>query len=167
MRKPTIKQARAIQNVVENGGNVYKAMIDAGYSPATAKTPQKLTTSKAWETLMEENLPDEVLAKVHKQLLSSTFIDHMVFPLNITDEEITDILESVNCRVKKFQHSETQTHVWFWCSNDKSRQSALDMAYKLKGHYKDKPVGDTHYHFNLEKKKEYAGRLGKILLGKD
>lgn len=40
--------------MVENGGNVSKAMLDAGYSPATAKTPQKLTESKAFEQELEE-----------------------------------------------------------------------------------------------------------------
>lgn len=159
--KPTQKQAKAIQNVVDNGGNVSKAMLDAGYSPATAKTPQKLTNSKAWEVLMEKNLPDKVLAKVHKQLLKSTNIEHMVFPLNISDEEIKELLQSVNCVVKKFQHSETQTHVWFWASNDKSRKEALDMAYKLKGHYKDKPLIDKSIHITVTKE-EKIGRTNRL-----
>ncbi len=41
----TYKQSRALQFMVENGGNMYRAMIDAGYSPNTAKTPRKLTKS--------------------------------------------------------------------------------------------------------------------------
>lgn len=67
----TERQKEAIENVVENGGNVSRAMLDAGYSPNTAKTPQKLTESKAWEELMKEHLPDVSLAKVHEQLLHS------------------------------------------------------------------------------------------------
>jgi len=50
----TIKQKKAIKNMVENGGIVSKAMVDAGYSPATAKTPQKLTESKGFEELKEQ-----------------------------------------------------------------------------------------------------------------
>lgn len=38
--------------MVENGGNASQAMIDAGYSPATAKTPSKLTSSKAYQTIV-------------------------------------------------------------------------------------------------------------------
>ena len=52
-----------MKNIVENGGNVSRAMLDAGYSPATAKTPQKLTESKSWEQLLEEYLPDDVLTQ--------------------------------------------------------------------------------------------------------
>jgi len=57
----TLKQRKAIENVVGNGGNITKAMIDAGYSPNTANTPQKLTSSDAWFELMEAYLPDDML----------------------------------------------------------------------------------------------------------
>jgi hypothetical protein len=42
----TIKQKRAVQNMVEKGGNVSKAMRDTGYSPATAENPSKLAGLK-------------------------------------------------------------------------------------------------------------------------
>ena len=57
----TLKQKKAIDNMVGNGGNVTKAMIDAGYSPNTANTPQKLTTSVAFAELLEAYLPDDML----------------------------------------------------------------------------------------------------------
>lgn len=50
----TIKQEIALQNMVENGGNMGQAMKDAGYSGNTAKTPQKLTGSKGFIELCEE-----------------------------------------------------------------------------------------------------------------
>lgn len=46
---PTIKQNRAVSAVVENGGNVSKAMKKVGYSKAMAKNPQKLTRSKGFK----------------------------------------------------------------------------------------------------------------------
>lgn len=58
------KQLKAIDNLVENGGNVSKAMRDAGYSEQTAKTPQKLTESKAFQELMSEAITDQKLIKV-------------------------------------------------------------------------------------------------------
>jgi hypothetical protein len=57
----TQRQRKAIENAVENGGNVSRAMRAAGYSPKTAKNPKKLTESKSWEQLMDELLPDKVL----------------------------------------------------------------------------------------------------------
>lgn len=68
----TIKQKKAIKKVVENGGNVSRAMIESGYSPATAKTPQKLTESKAWIQLMDQYIPDDKLLVKHEEALEAT-----------------------------------------------------------------------------------------------
>lgn len=60
----TEKQKRAIDALVENGGIVSRAMETAGYSKATAKTPQKLTESDGFKELCEEyGLTDELLLK--------------------------------------------------------------------------------------------------------
>lgn len=48
----TAKQRLALSKMVENGGNASQAMIDAGYSKNTAKTPSKLTNSKAIKSEM-------------------------------------------------------------------------------------------------------------------
>lgn len=40
--KPNSRQVETIANYVVNGGNMGKAMLDAGYSPAYAKNPQKI-----------------------------------------------------------------------------------------------------------------------------
>lgn len=66
---PTIKQKLVASKLVENGGNIGKAMVSVGYSPVTAKTPQKLTESKGWKDLMDTIFPDEVLLNTHRQLL--------------------------------------------------------------------------------------------------
>ena len=50
----TAKQKKALENMAENGGNVSKAMRDAGYSPQTAKTPAKLLDSVGFMKLMDE-----------------------------------------------------------------------------------------------------------------
>ncbi len=50
----TIKQELALEKIVENGGNMSQAMLDVGYSPNTAKTPQKLTKSLGFIELCEE-----------------------------------------------------------------------------------------------------------------
>ena len=67
----TVKQRIAIQNVVENGGNVSKGMRDAGYSPETAKNPSKLTESVAWTELMEKKLPDDKVLDRHAEALDA------------------------------------------------------------------------------------------------
>lgn len=67
----TIKQKRAVAKIVENGGNVSKGMRDAGYSPATAENPKKLTESLAWQDLLEQAIPDSLLTKVHMEGLAA------------------------------------------------------------------------------------------------
>lgn len=68
----TQKQAQAIQNSMENAGNISQAMLKAGYSPATAKNPKELTQSKAWQEVMKEYLPDAELFQAHKEALKAT-----------------------------------------------------------------------------------------------
>lgn len=51
---PTQKQKKALNKIVENGGNVSQAMRDVGYSKNTAKTPQKLTESVGFIELCDK-----------------------------------------------------------------------------------------------------------------
>lgn len=50
----TVKQKKALDIMVGNGGNVTRAMLEANYSPNTANTPQKLTQSRGFKELCEE-----------------------------------------------------------------------------------------------------------------
>lgn len=85
-------------------------------------------------------MPDDALINTHKTLLESKAIDHLVFPLSMSDEEITELIESVGGTVRKFKHGETAVHCWFWAPNTKARTDALKLAYDVKG--KLKPTGD-------------------------
>ncbi len=67
---PTLKQKKAFKHAGENGGNISKAMRSAGYTPVTAHHTEKLTQSKGWQELMDEYLPDSLLAKVHQEGLN-------------------------------------------------------------------------------------------------
>lgn len=51
----TNKQEMALEKMVENGGVASQAMLEVGYSPNTAKTPQKLTESKGFKELCEDS----------------------------------------------------------------------------------------------------------------
>ncbi len=67
----TTKQKIVAQKIVENHGNVSKSMLEAGYSPASAKNPKNLTNSKGWQQLMEKYLPDATLLQVHREGLQA------------------------------------------------------------------------------------------------
>lgn len=59
---PTPKQRKATEKLIANGGNISKAMKEAGYTEATAKNPKNLTESKGFQELCEElGLTDQLL----------------------------------------------------------------------------------------------------------
>jgi hypothetical protein len=74
----TKKQEKALEILVESGGtkSVGKAMVEAGYSPATAKTPQKLTESNAYKELFPLDKTKEVVENLHK--LATTAVDEKI-----------------------------------------------------------------------------------------
>jgi hypothetical protein len=69
----TSKQKKAIAILVESGGDmpVSKAMVQAGYTPATAKTPQKLTESDAYKALFPPDKTIQVVENVHRLALAA------------------------------------------------------------------------------------------------
>jgi hypothetical protein len=123
--KVTIKQKLAFAKVVENGGNISKAMRDVGYSPETASTPQKLTQSKGWEELMKEYLPDDLLAKKHRELLT------------------------VPRRVRKYIKGDLLSETEELDTN--AVKAGLDMAYKIKGAYEKDNEQRTPVVYNIMK----------------
>lgn len=90
--QPKSKHHLVLAKLVENGRNGEKPkpigaiLIEAGYSPNTAKAPTKVTQSLGFQELLEEVLPDHELVDTHKALLRSMKLDHMVFPLGPADE---------------------------------------------------------------------------------
>lgn len=59
----TLKQQHALQNIMENRGNIGKSMIQAGYSENSAKNPKNLTQSKGFKELTQYYLPDDMLLR--------------------------------------------------------------------------------------------------------
>ena len=179
----TARQKRAFTFLSENIRNpkpipLGQILIRAGYSEIVAKSPTLVTESKGFQELLEEYLPDDEIQKVHREVLSSKYIDHMVFPLAVTDEDIIELVESVGGTVKKFQHSEQATHVWFWAPNPKVRLDAVKLAYQIKGQLSKNdtpPAGNNTYNTfignntvnpNAPKAKELAEETLKILMEK-
>lgn len=90
---PTIKQKKAFSVAVENGGKISTAMREVGYSPATAKTPQKLTESKGWTELLEEFAPDSLLVEKLSQGLESTRVVSAVNASRNATADSTDFVD--------------------------------------------------------------------------
>jgi len=107
----TVKQKKAVEKMVEKGGNVTQAMKEAWYSENTFNTPQKLTKSKGYHELLEEywltedlivkalvedikakkqnRKPElELWAKIKGMLVDRQVIDQTVKTRELTEEEI-------------------------------------------------------------------------------
>lgn len=140
-KQPTVKQRRAIRAIAENGGNISRGMIEAGYSPQTAKTPQKLTQSKAWQDYVEKHLPDANLAKKHEQLLNASVVERINFSNRDTDEDIQDVIDMMPGYTllkiirPKDDKSAYDTYAYVRAPDSNTQDKALDKAYKLKGSY--------------------------------
>lgn len=52
--RPTIRQKKAFDFMVEGSGTKGEALVKAGYSEATAQTPTKVTDSVGWQMLLAE-----------------------------------------------------------------------------------------------------------------
>ncbi len=161
-RRPTAKQIKAVKATLENLGtdkpkSQGQILAESGYAPAIVKNPQMVTESKGFKDLFLEGITDLDLVGKHKNLLNSTKLEHMTFPLGpkeesseemegglgdefkerttLTDDEIEGLLAGVNCVVQRVVHGDHARHVYFWAQDSRALKDGLDMAYKLKGFY--------------------------------
>jgi len=113
-----------------------KLMLDAGYSLAYSQSPERLTKNKTFQELLEQYLPDDLLTNNHSSIIDAKSIDHRTFPLAMSDEEMTEVIESVaGCVVQKIQHGDQANHIWYWTPDNTNRLNAIKEAYKIKNKY--------------------------------
>lgn len=72
---PNMRQKKAFENVLENGGNLGKALVDAGYSETTSKRPKKVTETKGWKELLDKYIDDNLLQETLKNGLKAEYND--------------------------------------------------------------------------------------------
>jgi hypothetical protein len=141
---------KAAKTVVAKGGSVKAALLDAGYSPNTAKTPRKVTDQEAWKKLMKKYLDDDKLAKKHDQLLDSVQLSELSFSQQILDEEIERIITDAGFNLVQIESIDTadpkfrRKVAYYTQPNAKALKEAIDMAYKLKGKYAPEKVETTN-----------------------
>ena len=111
----TLRQEKAAR-LVESGRTMGEVMIEAGYSPNTAKAPTKLTKSKGWNELVDKAISDEEVLRVHKEGLGAS---KKVFKNNNESGEIELVSEEPD---------------YF------ARHKYLESAYKIKGKYNDAAI---------------------------
>ena len=76
----TLKQTKALQNMVENGGiSAYRAMRMAGYSHAMARNPHKFTRSpRVSEYLSERGItPEKAISSISDALDNGSILNKL------------------------------------------------------------------------------------------
>lgn len=140
-RRPTVNQRRVIKRIAEDirSGkkvSISRAMRESGYSPSTAAT-LRITTSKSWDALLEEYLPDLLLAQKAHENLKAVEIRHMEFGSNTTDQEIKEIISGKGFELKSIVKGFMGKKVAYYFKPDYDIVvRSLDQSYKLKAKYK-------------------------------
>jgi hypothetical protein len=138
---------KAVLKTIENGGNVSKAMREAGYSEATAHNPQKITDGPAWKGFMQEVIPQEFAIKNHRDLFGEvpTRIESFIIAGIPSDEDLADLkdaLASVGCRFRSIQQTKNGTFCFYYAVDISQKAKAVELAYKIHGMFpSDKAPG--------------------------
>lgn len=123
----------------EHRGQISKAMAAIGYPVSIQNAPQTVTKTQSWRALMEEYMPQELLAKRHKELL------------NKRDGEFITVGRGKNRRVEFVERGVDTTAV----------SRGLEMAYKLRGSFvSEAPVATNPVNvYNLFYKPEVRAQV--------
>lgn len=134
-RPITRRQKKAVHELVENGGNLSRALMNAGYSPKYAHNPKKFRLTSTFKELLDANLPDWLLAEKHQEALDAKAVDSFVFPLSITDEAITELIKSWGFELTRISHGQTNNRAYYSMPDHKIRLEAIKEGYKIKNKY--------------------------------
>jgi hypothetical protein len=67
VKKPKQRIKEVFEKTLENGGNVSEAMREKKYKETTINNPINVTGTKSWEMLLDEYIPESLIAKTHKE----------------------------------------------------------------------------------------------------
>lgn len=160
----TYKQKLAASKMVENGGNLGKAMLEAGYSKAMAKNPYKLTRSKGWIEATQDLFSDEKLLEKHSELLDSVKTLKLSFPVTTKDEEIHEVLSSISENKIVYIKQVNGFKTCIFTTPDNSVQfNALNLAYRVKGYFNN---NKNNRRVDDESLNDEVERIRNLLAGK-
>lgn len=168
MEKPAAKKERAprivprhrivLKELKASGMKSMKdAILKADYSENVAEKPKLITNTKSWALLLQENLPEEMVAHRHAELLDrrdvelSKEIDYEATAL-ANEQEVG---EDGKKKRKKKKTIVYRTVAYDLGPNVPAVSKALEMAYKLRGAFKSEaPVVPSQITYNLFYKPE-------------
>lgn len=113
-RSPSLRMRKTAKILLEKGSkSVSSAMREAGYSENTAKVPSKVTKTQSWQSLMDQYLPQDLIARKHQELLEAEETVFIPRGNKILEKKRPDFA---------------------------ARKAGVDMAHKLRGNFAPEKV---------------------------
>lgn len=160
-----LKKVIVLKKIGDNlgKGGIGQAMRDVGYSKGYSRNPSQLTRGKAWNTLVKEFFPSEMILSKHMELLNSKKVRAISFPVKTPDEGAIEM-----CRASGFEPLNTAVFLgqkWVYCivPNGDIQDKALDKLYKITNRYKETLALDDRDKYRNLTDRELAESIQKHL----
>lgn len=133
----TIRHRKVVKEMAENGRKIGEALKIQGYSESVQKSPTKVTNSRSFKKMMEEEFSDDLLAVYQKKELGAHKIEYADFPMKMDPEEAMLIVREAGFNPYATKTFMGQLHVFYFRPDFIALDKALDKLYKMKGRYKE------------------------------
>lgn len=133
-----IKHEKVLKYMADNGCSMKEALRANGYSETVQNSPSKVTKTESWKQMLDRVLPESKLLEVHGKQLQSWKLQSMLFQKQVEDEDIYDLMEGVQCVVKKIVEIPTGKLAFYIQPDNQSRNKALELGLKLHKRLTDK-----------------------------
>lgn len=140
-KKLTIRQKKAVMNLVAKPSSKAQALRDAGYAETTVRAPSKVFEVPAVKDYLNQFIPDEEVYEVIKDLLKSQRLQRIRFPKGTKKTEIKKIIKEFGGTLITTQTYKTDSGkdgavlAYISVPNNNTRINAVDIVAKLKGLY--------------------------------
>jgi hypothetical protein len=100
---PTIKQKIAVNKILENRGNIGKAMREAGYAENTADNPKNLTESDGYKEIAEPIVKQ--MEKERQRAIKALSLKNLD---DVTYEKISDVIDKLTKNIQLLSGGDTE-----------------------------------------------------------
>lgn len=135
VKAPSFRMKKlAVAMVAKGSKSLAQEMKKVGYSENTARAPSKITRSQSWQALMDQYLPQDLIARKHSELLEAE--DVVFIP-----------------RGKKILEKRRPDHM--------ARRAGIEMAHKLRGNFAPEKIEVSKRKFQEMSNAELAAFIEK------
>lgn len=133
-----IKHEKVLKYMADKGCSMKEALRANGYSETVQNSPSKVTKTESWKQMLDRVLPESKLLDVHGKQLQSWKLQSMLFQKQVEDDDIYELMETVQCVVKKIVEIPTGKLAFYIQPDNQSRNKALELGLKLHKRLTDK-----------------------------